>query len=93
MTWATWLISMVGPIIVKVLAFIGITLTTIAGVDVVFGQLQGYATSNWAGMPAAVIQLCSLAGVPEGLGIIFGAFNARLAMWSFVAAKRFLFSS
>lgn len=91
MTWASFILTLVGPIAVKLLAFFGIALTTITGVDLAFQTLQTYATSNWSGLPASVLQLASLAGVPTALGIIFGAFNARLVLWSLMSAKRFLF--
>lgn len=91
MTWATWLIGLVGPIVGRILAYLGIGIATFAGVDLVFGQLQSYAQSNWAGLPSAVLQLASLSYVPQALGLIFGAFNARLTLWIARASTQFIF--
>lgn len=91
MTWASWILALVGPLVVKILAFLGIAVATFSGVDASFQTLQNYATTNYSGLPLAVIQLAGLAGVPQALGLIFGAFNARLALWTALAAKRFIF--
>jgi len=91
MTWASWILTLVGPLVVKILAFLGIAVATFSGVDVAFETLQGHATSNYSGLPLAVIQLAGLAGVPQALGLVFGAFNARLMLWTAASAKRFIF--
>lgn len=91
MTWASWILALVGPLVVKVLAFLGIAVATFSGVDLAFQTLQNYATTNYSGLPLAVIQLAGLAGVPQSLGLIFGAFNARLTLWTALSAKRFIF--
>lgn len=91
MTWSSWVLTLVGPLVVKILAFLGIAVATFTGVDLAFGQLQSYAQTNYAGLPSAVIQLAGLAGIPQALGMVFGAFNARLSLWTVTAAKRFLF--
>jgi len=91
MTWASFILTIVGPVVAKILGFLGIAVVTFSGVDVAFSQLQSYAVSNYGGLPSAVIHMAGLAGVPQALGLVFGAFNARLSLWTFVAAKRFLF--
>jgi hypothetical protein len=91
MTWASWLLSLVGPIAVRLLGFLGIAVATFAGVDVAFSTLQTWATSNYSGLPVAVLQLAGLSGIPQALGMIFGAFNARLTLWTWTAAKQFIF--
>lgn len=90
MTWATWLLSLAGPLVIRALLAIGVSVLTITGVDTAFGGLVSSAQSYYGGMPSAVLGLASLAGVPQALGIVFGAFNARLAMWLAVSATRWV---
>lgn len=90
MNWSSWLLSIAGPIVVKALTYLGLTLVTYQGVDVVFDTLKNHALSSWSALPVAVLQLASLAGVGQALGIVFGAFAARLAVWSAGNMKRLI---
>ncbi len=81
MSLFAFLLGAVGPLVARALTYIGISVLTITGVETAFGALQSAAQSSWGGLPVAVLGLASLAGVPEALGIIFGCFNARLALW------------
>lgn len=90
MTWAAWLLSLAGPLVVKALAYIGITAVTITGVQAAFDGLLGQMQSSMGGMPSAVAQLAGLAGFPTGIGIVWGAFNARLTLWITLASTRWI---
>lgn len=87
--WA-FLASAVGPLLVRALAYVGISILTVTGVDAVCAALQSSAQNSWGGMPSAVLGLASLAGVPQALGIIFGAFNARLTLWLATSMTRWV---
>jgi len=90
MSWASWLLALIGPLAAKALLYLGITVLTFTGVDAAFGAVVNLAKSSYGGMPAAILGLCAMAGVPQALGIIFGAFNARLAMWLASSASRWV---
>jgi len=90
MTWAAWLLGLAGPVVVRALTYLGITLLTITGVQEAVQGLISMAQTSYAGMPSAVLGLCYLAGIPTALGIVWGAFNARLALWIAVSSTRWV---
>lgn len=90
MNWATFLIALVGPLAVKVVTALGMSIVTFTGVTAALQGLIGMAVSNWASVPAGVLALSSLAGVPQGLGIIAGAMTARVGMWVVASATRWV---
>ena len=67
-----WLISAVGPLVIRVVAALTM------------------AQQSWTAIPVAVLQLCTLSGIPQVLGMIFGAYMARVAMWAAVGAARYV---
>lgn len=86
MTLAAWLVSLVGPLVIRAVIALGFTAVTFTGVVALANQLVESAQNNWSAMPAAVIQLASLSGIPEVLGMVFGAV---LAVFSAKAAAGF----
>lgn len=90
MSWASWLLALIGPLGARALLYLGVSVLTFTGVDAAFGAIVDLAKSSYGGMPPAILGLCAMAGVPQALGIIFGAFNARLAMWVATSASRWI---
>lgn len=80
MSIAAFLLAMVGPIVIRAIIALGFTVLTFTGVAVVVGQLVSAAQANWAAMPAGVLQLAALSGIPTGLGMVFGALAAVWAI-------------
>ena len=93
MTWVTFLIGMVGPMVLRVLATLGMSVVTFTGVTAIVGTLVSQAQASWAGLPSAVLGLGSLAGLPQALGIICGAFAARASLWAVTSATKLVFKS
>lgn len=90
MNLASWLIALIGPLAIRVIAALGFTAVTYTGVTALVDQLVGVAQQNWASMPLAVLQLVTISGIPQVLGMIFGAYMARVAMWAAVGAARYV---
>lgn len=90
MTIAAWLLALVGPLVVRALIALAFTAVTFTGVTIIVDQLVTLAQNSWASLPAAVLQLSALSGIPEVLGMIFGAYAARVAMWAAVGATRYV---
>jgi len=90
MTWATLLISLAGPLVLRALTVLGIGTVTFTGVTASLQSLIDLGISNYAGMGGDVLALCGLAGVPQALGIICGAMTARVGMWAAISATRFV---
>ena len=91
MTWASWLLSIVGPLAVRVLSVLGLSVVTFTGVSTVVSDLIASAQSSWSALPSAVIGLASLAGVPVALGMVCGAMVARASLWAAASASKLLF--
>jgi len=87
---AAWLLAMVAPLVVRAVIALAFTAVTFTGVTELVGQLVSLAQSNWSSMPTTVLQLATLSGIPEVLGMIFGAMAARVAMGAAVRATRFV---
>lgn len=90
MTLFSFLAAAVGPLAIRILLALGISAITFVGVDVAVAALVNRVVSSYAGLPVATLQLCSLAGVGQGLGVVLGAVNARLALWSLAAATQWV---
>lgn len=84
------LVGLAAPIAVRVITALGMGLVTFTGVTAAFQGLIGYAQTNWSAMPSSVLALSSIAGIPEGLGIIAGAMVARVGMWVVASATRWV---
>lgn len=89
-TLAAFLMSMAGPLVLRVLTMLGIGVFTFTGVTAAVQGLIDMATSNWGSLPSDILALASIAGIPQALGIITGAFVARTGMWVAVSATRWI---
>lgn len=85
-----WLMAALGPLVIRAVVALGFTAVTYAGVTTLVSQLVTMAQNNWAAMPTAVLQLAALSGIPQVMGMIFGAYMARIAMWAAVGASRYV---
>jgi Protein of unknown function (DUF2523) len=90
-TLFAFLASAVGPLAMRVLVAVGFASVSFAGVSVAADGLLSYAQSSWAGLPAAVLQLASLCGMPTALGIVFGSFSARVGLWAAANGTKLIF--
>lgn len=88
--WA-FLVAAVGPLAIRALVAIGFAAVSFAGVTTAFQGLTNYAQTQWAGLPAAVLQLATLFAVPQALGIIFGAMAARIGIWAAANGSKLIF--
>lgn len=88
--WA-FLFSAVGPLAIRALTLIGFSAVTFTGVMELVNALISQAQASWSSMPVVMLSLASLAGVPQALGLIFGAFVARATLWIGASASKLLF--
>lgn len=87
---ASWLMTIIGPLALKVLAALGIGTLTFTGVNAGLAALITQAQNNWSGLAPDVLALASIAGIPEGIGLICGAMTARVGLWVTAAATRWI---
>ncbi len=92
-TIAAFLMGMVGPIVIRAIIALGFTVLTFTGIALIVEQLVAGAQANWAAMPAGVLQLAALSGIPTGLGMVFGAYAAVWAIQQASGLKRLIFKS
>lgn len=90
MTLWEFLVDAVGPLAIKVLAAVGISLVTFIGVDSVVNGLLGHMSAAWAGLSGDAAALLGLGGVGKALGLGSGAITARLALWSAASSSRWV---
>jgi hypothetical protein len=89
-TLFAFLAAAVGPLAVRILLALGVSVLTVSGVDTVVSQLVGYVTSNWSGMAGSVAGLVGLSGAGQALGLVLGAINARAALWAMTSMTRWV---
>lgn len=82
---AVWLLGLVGPLSKKVLVMLGIGTVTYAALTPLVNNIISQAQSSYGTVGGTTAQLLALGGIPEVLGIICGAFVARV---SFIALQR-----
>lgn len=90
--WA-FLSAAVGPLAIRALVAIGFAAVSFAGVTAAFDALVSHAQAQWASLPAGVLQLAGLAGVPGAIGLIFGAMAARIALWAAANGSKLVFKT
>jgi hypothetical protein len=92
MTIAAWLVAMVGPVMARALASLGLTVITMTGLTVALAALKAQLISSIGGLPAAAVQLGGLFGIWECIGIVLGAltfvvaWNGSSGFWRFAKA-------
>lgn len=77
-TWTAWALALVQPLIARALVALGLSVVTMAGMDVVMGQLTQQVTSAWGALPGALVSLLQFAGVGKAMGIIGAAIATKI---------------
>lgn len=90
MPLGAWLIALVTPMVGRVLLALGFQVVTITGVTLAVTQLKSLVLTHLGGLPADMLQLMLLAGVGQGLGMVFGAITFRIAYWQIANSVRIL---
>lgn len=93
MPFVAWLLSLVAPIVMRAVVALGFTAMTFTGVTVAVAQLLEAAKANWSNLPVSVMQIASMSGIPESIGIIAGAYVARVSLWAAVNGTKYVLKS
>lgn len=78
--WATLLLGLTGPIVVRVLTTLGLGIVTYTGFAVVLTTVAQAIQASFNGLPLLAMQIVFLSGLPQGMGIILSALGARIAL-------------
>jgi len=74
-----WLLAAAWPIAKKVLVMLGVGWVTYEGLSLLGNQVVAEVLAVWGAMPASMLQMASLLGIPQSIGIVLGAMTARIA--------------
>lgn len=86
-----FILALVAPIVIKAIAAAGITAVVFVGVDTMVGAMNTYAQTAWSSLPVNVLQLATLSGIPDCMGLILGAYFTRFTMQFATGAAKFVF--
>ena len=89
MTLATFLMSIIGPLVIQGLIALGVGVLTVTGVDLAVNQAVSWLTTAVGGLPADMANVLAMAGFFQGASYLVGAFTARVAMAGASAIKKF----
>lgn len=81
-----WLLSIISPLVKRALIALGIGVVSMAGFQILITQLTNEISTRISGLPQEWLQIITLYGLPESLGIILGAFATASTI---VSLKRF----
>lgn len=86
-----WLMSMINPIVVKVMSALGVSVMTVKGVDVAFDQVLQSVNDAKGQMSPEVLQIMGLFGMDTAISWVLGAISFAFTVWT--ASKFFSFFS
>jgi hypothetical protein len=90
MKLGTWLLSMMQPLLAKILLSLGFSVVSIAGMDALLSTLKAAFVSNINAMPSVWLEFALYLWIGKGIGIIFGALTTKLMLWSIQNATSML---
>lgn len=90
MKLGTWLLSLMQPLIGRILSALGFSVVTITGMDVIFNQLKASLSTSLTGLGPDMLNAFLIAGGGEALGIIVGALTTRLVLWQIQQSTKIL---
>lgn len=87
----TFLTTVLGPLVKRVLTSVGIGTVSYIGINLMLDQVKGYVVSSFGGAGADTLSLLGLARVDVAINIVLSAVTARavLAGMSSGAIKKF----
>lgn len=88
-TLTNWLMGMVQPIVVRIMASLGLSVITFKGVDTAFEQARNYVKTSVNAFPEAVLKIAGLFGFDTGLALVLGALSFALTLWALRKAFSF----
>lgn len=75
MSFAAWLVAMVGPLMARLLTALGVQLVYLTGATAAIAAIKSQMVDNLNSLPSAGLQLLGLFGVWHSIGIALGCFT------------------
>lgn len=76
----TFLTTIAGPLVVRVLTSLGIGSISYVGINLMLEQIKGYVVSSFSGAGADALALLGLARVDVAINIVLSAVTARAVL-------------
>jgi len=86
----TFILSLVQPLIARVLAVLGLSVVTIVGTNQVLQALRDQLQRSFTGLPVDMLNLFLLAGGGLAMGMILGAIATRFLLWQIQRSTQIL---
>lgn len=86
----TWLLSLVSPMLGKILVALGFSVVTITGFEAALGQVKGQLVGSVNALPLDMLNVFLLAGGGKGIGIILAAVAVKIMLWQISNATKIL---
>lgn len=77
---ATFLAFIIGPIVARILAALGMAVVTYTGVEYSLDQFEQYISAQWSGLPANVAGILAMAGFDSAITIMISAVISAYGM-------------
>ncbi|KAB2963859.1 DUF2523 domain-containing protein [Zoogloea sp.] len=74
------LVNLAGSFAGRLLLAVGFEFVTYKGVDLMFDGVKSAAFNYLGGLPGDIFQMIGLVGIPQAIGIVFGAIAARMGI-------------
>lgn len=78
--------------IYKLLIVFGVSFLVYEGMDIAITELVDALQGHFNDLPASAVQILSIAGMDEGMTIIFSAYTSALAIKLASSAKKLIFT-
>lgn len=86
----TFLLSLVRPLIGRILLSLGFSVVTVTGMSAVVTQVRDLFISRMNSLPADMLNVFLYAGGGVGFGMIMGAITTRLTIWTIMNGTKIL---
>ena len=90
MKLGTWLLSMMQPLLAKILVSLGFSVVSIVGVDSVINALKDQVIAGVNTLSTDTLNFMLYLWIGKGIGIIFGAITTKVMLWSIQNATSML---
>ncbi|MDO4768873.1 MAG: DUF2523 domain-containing protein [Brachymonas sp.] len=84
-----WLFSMISPLVIKVLAALGVSIFTVTGIDFSYQHVMNLVNQSKSELMPEVLQLMGLFGVDKAMSWILGGISFVFTYWT--GSKAFSF--
>lgn len=87
-----WILGLIGPILFRAVGALGFSAVAYVGVEALIQSLITVAQNSWGSIPASILQLASVGGLPEALGMVFGAYVSVFTAKFAITAYKMIFA-